>query len=548
MTTTKPPRTDRTIVQPRLGPIGLLRYLWRQLTSMRTALLLLLALAVAALPGSILPQRSIDATRTAAWIEEHPTAGPVLDRLGFFSVYASPWFAAIYLLLFISLVGCVLPRSRQHWRALRARPPRTPKRLERLPAHLEPTVSATPEEVLEAARKTLRRKRYRVHAYDDTTLSAEGGYLKETGNLVFHLALIGVIVGVAIGHIWGWKGDVILPQGETFANTLIRYDTFSPGPWVNPDNLQPFTLTLERMEATFEESTKGEGQFGTPRDFTAYVKVADRPGGEPQSKVIKVNHPLSVPGATAFLLGNGYAPVVTVKDAKGEVLYRDATPFLAQDNNYKSVGAVKVPAATPKELGFTGFFLPTATLSDSEGPISIFPDALDPALVLTVYEGTLAPGGRPQSVYTLDTSEMTQLRKPGTDQPLRIWLTPGQTYTLPDGRGSITFDSVERFAGLSIRHDPGKWLTLASALLMLAGLLASLLVRRRRVFLRVSPGGAGGSTLVSIGGLAKDDDEGMPDVLQSVLDSLPAHPPASPGPTTRPGPTAPTAPPAAPGE
>ncbi|CCH77106.1 conserved membrane hypothetical protein [Nostocoides japonicum T1-X7] len=518
------PRKDRTIVQPRLGPVGWLRFLWRQLTSMRTALLLLLALAVAALPGSVLPQRSIDATRTTAWLEEHSTIGPVLDRFGFFSVYASPWFAAIYLLLFVSLVGCVLPRSRQHWRAMRAAPPRTPKRLERLPAHATATVESDPETVLAALRSTLRRRRYRVHAYDESSLSAEGGYLKETGNLVFHLALLGVIVGVAIGHIWGWKGDVILPQGQTFANTLIRYDTFSPGPWVDPDDLRPFTLTLDRMEARFEETTKGSGQFGTPRDFTAYVKIADQPGETPRPATIKVNQPLSVPGGTAFLLGNGYAPVVTVKDAKGEVLYHDATPFLAQDNNYKSVGAIKVPAASPKELGFTGFFLPTASLSDSEGPVSLFPDALKPALVLTAYEGTLAPGGRPQSVYTLDTSELTQLKKPGTTQPLTIWLEPGQTYTLPGGRGTITFDSVERFAGISIRHDPGKWLTLGSALLMVAGLLASLLVRRRRVFVRVSPVEAGGSTLVTVGGLAKDDDEGMPDVLQSVLDSLTAAP------------------------
>ena len=104
------PRTERDdITQPSLGPLGLLRFAWRQLTSMRTALFLLLLLAVAALPGSIFPQRSIDAVRTADWIARHETAGPWLDRLGFFEVYASPWFAAIYLLLFVSLVGCVLP-------------------------------------------------------------------------------------------------------------------------------------------------------------------------------------------------------------------------------------------------------------------------------------------------------------------------------------------------------------------------------------------------------------------------------------------------------
>ena len=69
--------------------------MWRQLTSMRIALILLFCLAVAAIPGSVLPQRGIDPVLVNAWISDAPTWGPVLDRLGFFDVYAAPWFAAI---------------------------------------------------------------------------------------------------------------------------------------------------------------------------------------------------------------------------------------------------------------------------------------------------------------------------------------------------------------------------------------------------------------------------------------------------------------------
>jgi len=201
------------------------------------------------------------------------------------------------------------------------------------------------------------------------------------------------------------------------------------------------------------------------------------------------------------------------------VLYSDATPFLPQDNNYTSVGAVKVAGASPKQLGFAGFFLPTGRIDD-QGPHSVFPDALDPQLALTAFEGDLFPSGSPQSVYSLDTASMTAVPgKDGTDQ-LRILLKPGETYELPGGRGSITFDRVERFAGLSIRTDPGKSLTLVAALLSLAGLVASLVIRRRRVFVRVGPGGEPGRTVVSVGGLAKDDDEGMPDELAAVLSAL----------------------------
>jgi cytochrome c biogenesis protein ResB len=507
------------ITQPRLGAIGWARWTWRNLTSMRTALFLLLLLAIGALPGSIWPQRSIDPARTADYIAQHATVGPWLDRLGFFEVYASPWFAAVYILLFVSLVGCVLPRSRMHWRAIRSTPPRSPQRLERLGAHAEGEAAAGSHEILAAARKVLRGRRFRVHSHDDASVSAESGYLKETGNLVFHLALIGVIVGVAIGHLFGWKGDVIVPVGRSFANSLPLYDTFAPGPWVNPDDLSPFTIKVDKLDATFEETVTGRGQFGQPRDFTAHVTTTDRPGAAPRRATIKVNHPLEMDGAGIFLLGNGYAPVVTVRDGSGQVVYSGPVPFLAQDNNYKSVGAIKVTGAAPRQLGFSGLFLPTALIDKETGPSSAFPDAKNPALALTLFEGDLFPGGRPQSVYTLDTSAMTQVKQ-ANGQPLRIWLEPGQTFDLPGGRGSISFDRVERFAGLSIRHDPGKFLTLGAALAALAGLVASLVVRRRRIFVRVSPAADAGRTVVSVGGLAKGDDERLDDVVREVLEKI----------------------------
>lgn len=506
---------------PRLGPIGWLRWTWRQLTSMRSALFLLLMLAVAALPGSTFPQRSIDPTRTTQWITDHPTAGPILDRLGFFEVYASPWFAAIYLLLFISLVGCVLPRATQHWRALRTPPPRPPKNPERLASAHVATVDATAGEVLEQWRARLRKAHYRVVSHEDGTLSAEKGYLKETGNIVFHLALIGVIVGVGIGHLWGWKGDVILPVGKTFANTLSRYDTFSPGPNVDPSRLAPYTLTLTKLDAQFNEDVAAGNQLGMPRDFTASVDFAPTAGGAVQHETIKVNHPLETGDGTVFLLGNGYAPKITVRDAAGHVLYSDATPFLAQDNNYKSVGAVKVAGAAPKQLGFAGLFLPTGKVT-AHGPVSMFPQPLDPRLALTVFEGELFPRGAPQSVYALDTTAMTQVQAEDGKDALRLWLAVGETYQLPGGRGSITFDGVERWAGLSIRTDPGKSLTLGSALLALAGLIAVLVVRRRRVFVRVAEAAPGPDgeprTLVRVGALAKDDDEGMAQELATLAD------------------------------
>jgi len=478
-------RTQEPITQPQLGPLGWARWAWRNLTSMRTALFLLLLLSIGAVPGSIFPQRSIDAGKVADYLLAHQTTGPWLERLGFFEVYSSVWFSAIYLLLVVSLVGCIVPRSRIHWHTLRAKPPRAPKRLSRLDEHVELEYAGTPGQALGAARKALRRSRFRTVSHDDESISAENGYLRETGNLVFHIAICVIVLGVAVGHLFGWRGDVIVPEGEAFSSTVSSYNAVVPGPLTDLENLPPFTIGLDKMDVRFEDRVGG-AQLGAPRDFTAHVTTTERPGDQPKQQTISPNHPVTLDGTDVFLLGNGYAPVVTVKDARGEVLYHQPTPFLAQDNNYKSLGTIKVGAARPKELAFSGFFLPTAEPTYANGPVSMFPDLGDPELALSIWEGDLYPGGRPQSVYTLNTSQLTQVTK-ADGAPLLVRLKPGQSLELPGGRGSITFDSVARFAGLSARVDPGKEITLVAALATLLGLVASLLVRRRRVFVRVAP-------------------------------------------------------------
>src|SRR3954453_8701309 len=123
----------------RFGVVAWLRWAWRTLTSMRTALILLFLLAVAAVPGSLVPQRGLNELRVARFYQDHPHLAPVFNKLSLFDVFASWWFAAIYILLFTSLAGCVIPRSWQHARAMRSRPPARPGR----PARPRPRTGST---------------------------------------------------------------------------------------------------------------------------------------------------------------------------------------------------------------------------------------------------------------------------------------------------------------------------------------------------------------------------------------------------------------------
>lgn len=502
-----------------LAPVmGTLRWSWRTLTSMRTALVLLLLLALAAVPGSLLPQRGTAASDVVRFERENPTLAPILDRLWLFEVYSAPWFAAIYLLLLIAMTGCVLPRCRRLWRAVRAEPTAAPSRLDRLEHQVIGTRAVPPEELLSLAMRELRRRRFRVRTLTgpvNGTLSAEKGYAREVGNLVFHSSLLLLLYGVAFGHLYGFEGRVIVVEGAGFSNVRSQYDEFKGGPRVDPDDLEPFAFTLHDFRSAFEQDGPNKG---APREFAADLTVVE--GERERPLTIRVNQPLEVNGTKAFLTGHGYAPMFTVRDGNGDISFQGPAVFLPLDGAFTSEGVVKVPDAAPTQLAFEGFFLPTAAIGE-QGPVSTFPAADNPHALLTAYTGDLNLGnGRPQSVYTLDKSRLRQVQVDGA--PLAKALAVGETMTLPDGAGSITFDGVKQFANFQLAHDPGRQVSLIAAVLLLVGLTGSLVIRQRRVFIQVrsSPVGTG----VIVAGLARTR-RGLPDSeLQDISRSLGLEP------------------------
>ncbi len=496
---------------PRLGFIGMLRWAWRQLTSMRTALFLLLLLAVAAVPGSLFPQRASNPSNVTQYLADHPASGPILDWFKLFDVYSSPWFAAIYLLLFTSLVGCVLPRAKIHWKAMRSAPPRTPQRLSRLAEYGTVEIPAgsgiDAQQAIKDAAAVLKSRRYRVDVRDLGTgrpsVGAEIGFLKEVGNLVFHVSVLGVLAAVAYSGLAGYSGQRVVVEGETFVNTLVGYDTFTPGAYFNSDRLSPYSVQLDKLAVKYDRESPGH--YGQPIDFTASLTTKDGPDAAAKQQILKVNDPVALGGTNIYLVGNGYAPVVTVKDGKGKVAFQGPVVTIPTDGAYTSLMVIKVPDAKPNQLGFVGFFLPTALVDDKGVAFGSDPDPFNPQLNLNAYTGDLGlDNGIPRNVYTLDTSKLKQINgrelKAGG-----IVLAPGQTYKLPASNGTISFDGIKRFAALDIRHDPGQVYVLVFAVLALAGLMASLFLNRRRVWIRTG-NHPDGRTMVEFGLLARGED------------------------------------------
>lgn len=512
------------VTQPPLGVVGWLRWGWRQLTSMRTALVLLLLLAIAAVPGSLVPQRSADPNGVTQYFADNPDLAPILDNLSMFDVYTSPWFSAIYILLFISLIGCVIPRTKHHWKALRAKPPRTPARLSRLDAHRTELVELTPGtdasaaaiSAIDLAAQQLKKSGYRVERYDSgatLSVSAERGYLRETGNLVFHAALVGVLLSVGLGGGFTYTGQTVIIEGRTFVNSMLDYTSFNPGRFVDETALVPYSLTLDRFDVTYQPyGEQGAGQAG---DFVANL-TTQLAGEDPQLGEVRVNHPLDMAGDRVYLMGNGYAPTITVRDPDGEVVYSESVPFLPQDTNMTSLGVVKIPDGLSDQMGLVGFFYPTQAPLSTGAFASAYPDLVLPVLSLDVYVGDLGiDDGTPRSVYTLDPSGMEKLAGRGADVEA-IELAPGETADLPGGYGTITFEneasdsahgyagSVKRYVSLSIHRDAAAAWVLVFAVLATAGLLAALFVPRRRMWVKVSPDA--GTLRIEYAGLARGED------------------------------------------
>ena len=465
-----------------------MRWCWRQLTSMRIALILLLLLAVAAIPGSLFPQRSQNPVQVRQYFIDNPQAAIWLDRFSMFEVFSSPWFSAIYLLLFISLIGCVLPRSIEHLKAIGAKPPLTPKYLDRMEFYTE-----MKKVELDEVEKYLKKKHFRIRR-DENSISAEKGYARESGNLLFHLSLVLILIAVGVGSLLGSRGDAIVNVGDRFINTPTSYDILGFGKYQAEDSLPPFSLTVKDFKAEYDPVTNAA------IDYELTVLTANPAGSNETTRVIKVNQPLTYGSTKIYLQANGYSPTVIVRDKSGKVVFDGPTTFLPQDGNLTSIGSIKVPDMSP-QIGFVSSFLPTADRDEIRGGFSSYPEVLDPRLLFAVWKGDLGLNtGVPQSVYRIDTSKMERIGLKA--------LVLNETYDF--GEGSITFTGWKSWVNLQIVDDPGKGFALLGAILAILGLLISLFTRQRRVWIK-----QGRKTQVA--GLAKNGIPGLEEEIAALI-------------------------------
>jgi len=472
---------------------------WRTLRSMRTALILLLMLAAASVVGSLIPQIPNSPDRVAQYVDSHPLVGDLYRRAGLFDVFGSWWFTLITVLLFVSLVACLIPRTRAAWRALRARPIQA-REIDAFRHYEEREVALPPAEAIEAARSTLRRRRFRVASDPERpALAAEKGALRETGSLLFHWAFILILVGVVYGKGTGFSGFALVVEGQTWIDAQANYDgQLRTGRFFDGE----FTgvgVHLNEFESAFRET-------GQPMDFVSRVDLIAPDGTPIRSQDIRVNHPAKVDGITIYQSSFGWAPVIKIADG-GQVLFDGAVPFSREeapegvpDFAMPWRGVVKLPTLRPQvaidlELwpDSRAFF---EQLQTGE-PVAML-TAFAPVMRYTVYEGKLTD----PSPVSLDVTFMKKTASgivgAGREADLATGrlLKVGATSTGP----TLAFTDLKQYSVLQVAKDRGVPIVLVAAILILVGLLPALYSSRRKVWVRAEPSDTGSRLLV--GGFA----------------------------------------------
>ena len=478
---------------------------WRNLRSMRTALVLLLILAAASVIGSLLPQIPNSPERVGGYLADHGAWGTFLFRAGFFDVYGSWWFVLITTLLFVSLAACLFPRTRALLRALRQRPIHA-RELDGFLHHAELRVGATPDEAAAGAARYLRRKRFRV-SRQGGAVAAEKGVLREVGSLLFHGAFFLLLVGVIVGKGTGFTGRAVVTEGETWVDARANYaGEIRTGRYFGGAHTG---MGVELLD--FDDSYR---RNGLPIDFVSRVRFLDREGRPAGVEQIRVNHPASRDGLRVFQEGFGWAPLVTAS-LDGTPMWstpidmtRDQAPEGVPGTAMPWRGAIKLTAPDPDvmvtlELWSDYRAFVNLQLTGEPTPMLV---QFDPFIRYSVYVGQIVDPAR----SSFDPTGMERVARGDLH-------AAGTAHTDVAGVGDLTlsFPELRQYSVLLISRDVGIPAVLAAAILVLVGLIPALYVSRRKVWVRAeaAPGGA----LVRIGGFALQRKESFDEEFDRIV-------------------------------
>ena len=411
--------------------------IWRFFISKVTGLVLILAMGLLSLIGTLLSQAPGgmrgDPQAYASWLDSvRPKYGgwtSVLNTLGMFNVFSSIWFKSVSVLLAVSILACSINRAPQLWqRAFRPRVHVVDSFFIKAALRAEVTVPLPPAAAFERVQTMLRRHRFR------TIVDPKGSGLNlysdrfrfgPFGTVIAHVSFVLILMGVLLTAATGFKNNQFAaPVGS---RVEVGHGT---------------GLAVEAQ--AFSDSYYLDG---SPKDYASDL-VLYKDGKRVARKTVRVNSPLRWGGIAFHQSFFGTAASMQVKDDTGKSLFDSGVPLVwTSDDGKHSIGQFALPAK-----GLSVYVVGAAS------------GQVDPNIGAGQMQLEIYQSGKDQPVSTQVVSQ----GKPATISGL-----------------TFTFARELQFTGLIVSQDPGAlWVWIGSTL-MVIGLFLVFFFPHRRVWVRV---------------------------------------------------------------
>jgi cytochrome c biogenesis protein len=448
-----PVPTDEPANEGRLIDLdAALESVWHFLTSMRLALVLILALAVLGLIGTLVIQAPAgvqgDAASKADWLDQvRPKYGGwtnLMDALGLFNIFNSIVFRVIAAGLVISTLACSIHRIPGLWKtATKPHVSVGEAFFEHAPQHERIAFDGTAAEALDQVQGAFRRHHFRTIIEDDGTyhLYADRFRWAPFAGLIGHLALVVIVVGAMVGATLGFRDSAfVLAEGSSAA----------------VPTMSGLTVKLVDFQDSYYTTT------GAPADYVSQL-VLMQDGKQVMSQAVRVNSPMRYGDISFYQSFYGPAAEMVATDSSGKQLFADGVALAWQSNDgVHAVGSFTLPSQ-----GLTVWVEDNAGSSDT----------------------VVRPGQVGVNVYQSSSGTLVGSQS----------LDPGKPATI----GGVTFTFVRpiEFTGLSIAKDPGAPIIWIGCALLFFGFVIRFTITHRRIWARIAPRPEGGSTvaLASVG-------------------------------------------------
>jgi cytochrome c biogenesis protein len=417
--------------------------LWNLFTSVKLTLGLLIALAITAILGTVIPQQE-----GAMELAERLSPGLVslLSSLQLFDMYHSIWFRLIIGTLALNLIICSLDRFPAALKRFQATPKLDrSKPFDDLPSHRNFSAAGKIDEVLTLTVGILKAKYKRIHqkeSEEGIVLYAEKGRLSHLGVYLVHLSVLIILIGSIVGSLFGFEAYVNIPEGESINKVRLRKSQV--------DRSLPFDVRCDRFLVEFYDN-------GAPKEYRSDLAfTAD--GKDALQGPLRVNHPITFEGITFYQASYGSMPGNRAQIS----IRREGDPANA---------TLEVEIERPYDLPGRG------------GQFMIFEARADfmkmgPAVQMAVRP----PEGEEVRFWVFKNNDLIKERFPGFFERFPKF-NPGayKPYL-------FSLESIEAryYTGLQVSRDPGVLLVWTGFFLIMIGLFMTFFTSHRSVWIQIA--------------------------------------------------------------